>query len=143
MWIGVITPSDQQSGYTPLIKIMLNSLNNNGDTFSNEHLKISDIRPSMPGLLFDFRERITYLSSVSEIGQSSISSYVSPKFPSNVSLSFSGCVAKMFEKCSKKSTDESLFELLCFRHETFLISFQKCFGFVLAKFCTRLPFSNL
>ena len=80
----MITPSDHEAGYIPFMKIKLNSLYNRGDMQLSEHLKISDVNPSMPGLLFDFKERMTFRSSSSEIGQSNISFELSPKFSSNM-----------------------------------------------------------
>ena len=80
LWIEVITPSDHEAGYVPFMKIKLNSLNNREDM----HLKISSVNPSMPGLLFDFKERMTFRSSSSEKGQSNISFELSPKFSSNM-----------------------------------------------------------
>ena len=80
----MITHSDHEAGYVPFMKIKLNSLSNREDMQLSEHLKISAVNPSMPVLLFDFKERMNFRSSSSEIGQSNISFELSPKFSSNM-----------------------------------------------------------
>ena len=70
--IGVIKPSDHELGYMPLRKIMLNNFSNKGEIKPNEHLNISARRPSIPGLLSDFNDEITSLSSDCNMALSSV-----------------------------------------------------------------------
>ena len=50
----------------------VNNFNNKGEIISNEHLNISATRPSIPGLLSDFNDEITSLSSDCNTALSSV-----------------------------------------------------------------------